>query len=702
MTIREDLLERIQSPSYPGNTKEELALYFDIDIRDYRIFFRTLLDMEREGLIYVSKKGRILPKSKQMTNPIGRLVGNAKGFAFFVPEDKEQEDLFIPPDSLNGAIHGDTVEVLITKKSRRDQRGEAKVLKILSREQDRILGTFRRKKKAGYVQPDDDKLSFEVQIPKDKTLGAASGDRVILRLSKKMGPGGEYFGEVVEVLGGADDIGIEITAIARKFNMPLKFSKGALNQAQELPDEVRPEELEGRIDYTNLFTVTIDGADAKDFDDAISIEGLEDGSYRLYVHIADVAQYVTKGTPIDKEALTRGNSVYLLDRVIPMLPEKLSNGLCSLRPQELRLTHTVVMDISNKGKVLDYRFEESYIKSDYRLIYDEVTEFLEGNESIYGDELLKRSLRLMEGLQAVLKEKRQERGAIDFNIPETVIQLDEQGEVSWIGKARSGIANKLIEEFMLITNETVGAHFTHLTQPFLYRIHEEPFPEKVAEFEKILWNLGYKFKGKNLHSKDYQLLLQEVKGKQEEGVIATLLLRSMTKASYSADASIHFGLATENYSHFTAPIRRYADLVIHRVFKEAVRGKMPIQRSEKYIQKLEEIAQHISQTERNAEEAEREVESLKKAEYMERFIGEEFDAIVSSLTSFGIFVQLENTVEGLIPFREMTDDYYDFVQEKYYVIGERSRRIIRLGDALRVRLTHVNVAKREIDFEIVK
>lgn len=482
--------------------------------------------------------------------------------------------------------------------------------------------------------------------------------------------------------------------------MPYIFPEEVLQEANSFSDEVLEKDLKDRTDFSNLLTVTIDGEDAKDFDDAISIEKKED-YYRLYVHIADVSHYVKSGSALDREALSRGNSVYLLDRVIPMLPEKLSNGLSSLNPGKIRLTQSVQMDIDLDGNVLKYDFFESFIKSDYRLVYNDVSDYLENGKDVYKDNKLKEMLNFSNELYKILREKRIKNGALNFVSNEAKFTFDKEGRVIDVFRDIDRTANRIIEEFMIVTNITVAEHFGNMEIPFIYRIHDKPSDEKLYEIKPIFYSLGYQIKGNNLYSKDFQKILEASEGKPEEMIVSTLLLRSMAKARYENQRASHFGLALEYYTHFTSPIRRYADLYIHRIFKSFVKNRLYFDGIDNKLKSIEKICDHISFTERRADEAEREVEKLLKVILMEGKIGEVFEGVISSTTSFGLFVELENTVEGLISFNSMTDDFYIFDENQFLVYGQKNRKIYKIGQRVKVRLVNTNLNRREIDFEIV-
>ena len=604
---------------------------------------------------------------------------------------------------MNGAMNGDTVVANILKKSEAGKREEGEIIRVLERGNKYLVGTFEENNNFGFLIPDDQKISYDVFIPKAHTKGALNNQKVVIEITKWPEARRNPEGKVIEVLGFLSDPGTDILSIIRQFDLPEKFPEKVQEEANNAPESISKRDIEGRVDLRRLKTFTIDGADAKDLDDAVSIETLENGNYKLGVHIADVAHYVHENSPMDREALERGNSVYLIDRVIPMLPRELSNGICSLNPNVDRLTLSVIMEINKNGSVVDHQIFESVINSSYRLVYDDISDYLENDDEAAKEKLkdLLEELKLMEDLMQILYDKRDSRGSIDFDFPETKITLDDQGKPIEIKKDERRIANRLIEEFMLVTNETVAEEYFWAEVPFLYRIHEDPNPEKLVDFAKFIHNFGYSLKGKEIHPKELQLLIQEIRGKKEELVISTLLLRSLRKAIYSSTPDTHFGLASKYYAHFTAPIRRYPDLMIHRIIKQYIKGKLSLDKQGRLEKILPEIAEHTSMTERRADEAEREVADLKKAQYMKDKIGEEFQGIISSLTNFGIFVQLENTIEGLVHFSNMLDDYYHFDEEKFHIIGERTNRLYKLGDEVTIKVIGVDIAKRNIDFQIV-
>lgn len=704
MSLRENIVEFMRKKVYKPMLKEELAIQFGLEGKEIEVFYNILKDMEKEGIIIKTRNERYGLVEK-MNLIVGKIEGNEKGFGFLIPDDKTKEDVFIPAEDMNGALHGDRVIVRITSKGLYGKKEEGEVIRILERANDTIVGTFESSNNFGFVIPDDSRIAYDVFISKSNFNGAKTNQKVVVEITRWPEKRRNPEGKIVEILGYVGEKGTDILSIIKQFKLSEDFPAKVLNQASSIEQTVSQEEIEKRVDLRNLNIFTIDGADAKDLDDAVSIEKLSNGNYKLGVHIADVSHYVKEKSPIDKEAYKRGNSVYLVDRVIPMLPKELSNGICSLNPNEDRLTLSVFMEIDKNGSVVDYKIVEGVIRSKARLVYDDVSDFLERDdkEALKNLEGVTEDLKIMEELSHILYEKRQKRGCIDFDFPEARIILDEDGIPIDVVKEDRRIADKMIEEFMLVCNETIAEHFYWADIPFLYRIHEEPDMEKIEEFNKFIHNFGYSIKGiQDIHPKELQLLTKEVKGKKEETLINTLLLRSLKKAKYSSEKDIHFGLAAEYYCHFTAPIRRYPDLQIHRIIKSYIKGKLSSNEQDRLHVLLPKVADHTSTTERTAEEAEREVEDLKKAEYMSTRIGNVYEGIISSLTHFGMYVQLDNTIEGLVHFSNMIDDYYYFDEDKYYIIGEHTNKVYRLGDTVKIIVINTDLVKRTIDFMLVQ
>lgn len=681
----------------------ELVTVLDVPKEEAENFKEILNELESEGYIFKTKRDRYgIPE--RMSLVTGRLQGSERGFGFVIPDDG-MNDVFISADSLNGAMHNDRVIARVNKSVAGGKRAEGEILKILKRANTKVVGTFENSRYFGFVVPDEKKICGDVFIPKDEFNNAKSGQKVIAEIVKWPEKRRNAEGKVIEIIGNKDEPGTDIVSIIKSHNLPEQFPEDVLKQAESISDTVNEDMIKGRRDLRELRMVTIDGEDAKDLDDAVSIQRLPDGNYRLGVHIADVSYYVTENSPLDKEALKRGTSVYLVDRVIPMLPKKLSNGICSLNPNVDRLAFTVMMDIDNLGRVKNHEIFESVININERMTYKNVHKILDEKD----EELSKRydylidDFRIMEELALILRKKRFTRGAIDFDFDEAKIILDEKGKPVEIRKYEYTIANRIIEEFMLICNETVAEHFYWANAPFVYRIHEDPDSDKIQSFSEFLHKLGYHFKGVgNIHPRALQDLLERVKGTKEERIISTVMLRSLQKAKYSHESFGHFGLAAKFYCHFTSPIRRYPDLIIHRIMKEYLRNKMNEVREEELNDKLPGIARSCSERERAAEEAERETEDLKKVEFMKDKEGQVFDGIISGVTSFGMFVEMDNTVEGLVRMSSLEDDYYIFDDVRYCLIGERTRKIYRIGDSVTVQLARADIASRQIEFIMAK
>ena len=702
MGLRRNIIKFMEEKLYKPMLKEELAIKFGLEGKEMEAFYKVLEDMEKEGTIIKTRNERYGLIDK-MNLIVGKLEGNEKGFAFLIPEDRTRPDIFIPAEETNGAIHGDKVVVRIVSKGVIGKKDEGEVIRILERANETIVGTYENSKNFGFVIPDDSRIAYDIFIPKENINEAKTNQKVVVEITRWPEKRRNPEGKIIDILGFVGEKGTDILSIIKQYKLPEEFPNKVISQVQEIEQSVSKEELEKRVDLRDLNTFTIDGIDAKDLDDAVSIETV-DGNYRLGVHIADVSHYVKERSSLDKEAYSRGNSVYLIDRVIPMLPKELSNGICSLNPNVDRLTLSVFMKIDKSGTVIDHEIVEGVISSKARLVYDDVSDLLENKDEDALEKLkdVAEDLKLMEELCHILYDKRERRGSIDFDFPEARIILDENGIPIDIVKEDRRIANRMIEEFMLVCNETIAEHMYWAEMPFLYRIHEEPDIEKINSFNKFIHNFGYIIKGtQEVHPKELQLLTKEVKGKKEEVLINTLLLRSLKKARYSSEQDIHFGLGTKYYSHFTAPIRRYPDLQIHRIIKSYINNKLNFNEQAKLDAILPNVAEHTSITERTAEEAERAVDDLKIAEYMSKKIGEIYEGMISSLTHFGMFVQLENTVEGLVHFSNMIDDYYEFDEEKYYIIGEHSKKIYRIGDIVKIKVTSADLVKRTIDFMLV-
>ena len=699
---KERILAFMHEDAYKPLLFDELVVVLDVPPEDVNAFRNILDELEEEGRIFKTRKNRYgVPE--RMNLVVGCLQGSERGYAFVIPDDESMNDIFIPADSINGAMHNDKVIARINKKITEGRRAEGEIVRVVKRANNTVVGTFEMSRYFGFVTPDNVKISGDIFVPKDEFNGAKSGQKVVAEIVKWPEKRRNAEGRIIEILGDKDETGTDILSIIKAYGLSEDFPENVERQLRDIPDEITEDSIKNRRDLRNLRMVTIDGEDAKDLDDAVSIEKLADGKYRLGVHIADVSHYVSEGSPLDKEALKRGTSVYLVDRVIPMLPKKLSNGICSLNAGVDRLSFSVMMDIDSSGKVVDHEIFESVINVNERMTYTDVYKILEEDD----EELKKRYSHLVEDfktmkeLAVILRNRRMSRGSIDFDFAEAKIMLDDRGKPVDIKKYEYTIANRIIEEFMLICNETVAEYFYWANSPFVYRVHEDPDPEKIETLSEFVHNLGYHLKGANkIHPGALQDLLDKVKGTKEELIVSTVMLRSLQKARYSHQNLGHFGLAAKYYCHFTSPIRRYPDLIIHRIMKEYLRGEMNDERENYLNEILPEISKQCSERERAAEEAERETEDLKKVEYMKQREGDIFTGVISSVTSFGMFVQLENTIEGLVRMSSMDDDYYIYNEKQYCLVGERTRKTYRIGDTIDVILAKADVASRQIEFAI--
>lgn len=701
--IDENVISFMKERAYKPMKLTELAKVFAIEKGELSHFQNILDGMEKQGLI-VKNRTEHYGIPERMGLVVGKLQGHQKGYGFVIPFE-ERSDVFIPSGSMNGAMHGDKVISKIIKEGADGRKCEGEIIRILERGNKTIIGVFEDSKNFGFVVPEDKRIYQDIFIPKDEKMGALTGQIVMAEVTEWPEKRRNPEGRIIQILGSKGDKGLDILTIMKKYDLPEEFSEKIENYADSISEEIPPEEYKRRRDLRDLRIVTIDGEDAKDLDDAVSIEKLSNGNYYLGVHIADVSNYVKERNPLDKEALKRGTSVYLLDRVIPMLPKKLSNGICSLNPKIDRLTLSCFMEIDKTGKVVDHDITESIIRTSERMTYTDVTKILRDKD----EDLMKRydylvdDFKLMEELCEILHKKRIARGAIDFDFEECYIVLDELGKPIEIKPYERAIANRIIEEFMLVCNETIAEHMYWANTPFVYRVHEEPDPEKLMLFNEFVHNLGYVIRwSKEVHPKALQDVIEKVKGKKEETVVSTLLLRSMMQARYSPECIGHFGLASRYYCHFTSPIRRYPDLIVHRIIKEYINGSLNEKRTEKLVTEVEYASKQSSDMERVAQDAEREVDDLKKAEYMSYRIGETFSGIISSVTNFGMFVELPNTIEGLVHISTLDDDYYEYDEKHLLLIGERTKKIYRLGDEVEVKVTKVDVDAHEIYFELIE
>lgn len=673
--------------------------------KEERQELKEILDaLESEGKIHKTQKGNYV--KGQGNRLTGIYQAHARGFGFVSIEGSD-DDVFIPEEESGGALQGDEVEIQITRGAgpKTGQRQEGKVIKILKRGMSRIVGYYQKNKSFGFVLPDNQKFLQDVFVPEEKSKGAVTGHKVVVKLTSYGGDGKKPEGEVVEILGHVNDPGTDVLSIAMSYELPIEFPEKVMNQAERVAKPVSEADRFGRRDLRDVRMVTIDGEDAKDLDDAVSLE-VRDGSFYLGVHIADVTNYVQENSALDREAKKRGTSVYLADRVIPMLPHTLSNGICSLNAGEDRLALSCLMKIDENGTIVDHEICESVIRVDRRMTYTAVKQILEDEdeEQCRKYEEFVPMFREMARLSSILREKRHRRGAVDFDFPETKVILDEQGRPVELKAYERNTATKLIEDFMLAANETVAEDFFWRDIPFVYRIHEAPDEEKIRKLAIFLHNFGYTMHIGNheVHPKEIQKLLAKVEGKPEEPMIARLALRSMKQAKYTPENEGHFGLAASCYTHFTSPIRRYPDLQIHRIIKETLRGRMDEERIRHYQSILEEVTKHASETERRAEEAERETVKLKKVQYMKNFIGEEYEGVISGITKWGMYVELPNTIEGLVHVVNMTDDHYEYIEDRYEMQGINTGKTYRLGQKVCVRVMAANELQRTIDFELGK
>lgn len=706
MDIKDKILEFIREKAYNPMKEQELLEALEIkDPQEKKEFVKILKEMESEGYIIKTKKKKY-GAPERMNLAVGRLQGHAKGFAFLIPDlGTFENDVYISAENMNGAMHKDRVVVRLTKKSDNGKRTEGEVIRIIKRGNKKVVGTFESSRNFGFVVSDDQRIKQDIFIPKSESMGTKDGYKVVVEITQYPESRRNPEGRIIEILGHKNDLGTDILSIIRKYDLPEEFPKEVLEQIKNTPDQVREEDIKGRRDLRKLKIFTIDGADAKDLDDAVSIEKLENGNYLLGVHIADVSYYVFEGSPLDQEALERGNSVYLVDRVIPMLPPKLSNGICSLNPNIDRLTLSCFMEINTKGEVVRHEIVRSIINSKQRLTYSEVSKILEEKDAelMNKHSALVKEFKLMEELALILKnERRLTRGTIDFDFDEAKIILDEKGKPIDIQRSERRIADKIIEEFMLVCNETIAERMYWTSLPFIYRTHEDPDLGKLKDFNEFIHNFGYHFKiADEVYPKELQKLLNKIKGSPEENVISRLMLRTMKQARYTATNLGHFGLAAKYYTHFTAPIRRYSDLTIHRIINEMLCEKLDDKRIKQLNNRTAEIALQASTRERVAEEAERETDDLKKAEYMSDHIDEQFNGIISGVTPFGIFIELKNTIEGLVRVSSMEDDYYQYDEKNHQFIGERTKKTYRLGEEVRIQVWKVDVAQKQIDFILV-
>lgn len=713
---------------------KELAIVLGVKKEQRPELEAILADLMAEGRIECSKRGKY--SKSEIKKMIGTFTAHPKGFGF-VSVEGETEDIFIPESQVNGAMHMDTVEVTVSPVTT-GRRREGTVVKILERGMKQVVCTYEQSKTFGFAVPDNPKFGSDIFIPQERSKGAVSGHKVVVEVTSYGKKDRKPEGKVVEILGHINDPGVDILSLVRAYGLPVEFDEKVLKQVENVAKPVSEADMAGRMDLRDWQMVTIDGEDAKDLDDAVSVT-MDGDNYILGVHIADVSNYVQEHSALDVEALKRGTSVYLVDRVIPMLPHALSNGICSLNQGENRLALSCIMTINPKGEIIDHTIAETVICVDRRMSYTQVKNILEAyhaansqdasvekvdgkqddadreteivsdvnvcrqQEALLGEyEALVPMFVRMEKLAGILRGKRMKRGSIDFDFPETKVILDAQGNPIDIRPYDRNVATKIIEDFMLAANETVASDFYWRELPFVYRTHENPDTEKIQKLSTFINNFGYTLHigADEVHPKELQKLLQKIDGTKEEALISRLTLRSMKQARYTIDNTGHFGLAADCYCHFTSPIRRYPDLQIHRIIKESLRGRLNEKRIDHYEHILPEVAKHSSEMERRADEAERETVKLKKVQYMEQHIGEEFEGVISGVTEWGFFVELENTVEGLVRVTELTDDFYQYYEDTYELVGEATNRRYKLGQKVLVRVEHCDRIMRTIDFAL--
>lgn len=680
---------------------KEMAIFLQVP-KERRQELQEVLDaLLQEGKIEVSQKGKY-QKSRGVFLT-GVFTAHPKGFGF-VSVDGMEEDVFIPEDQVHGAMHQDTVQITV-KPGQSGKRREGAVNRIVKRGTDRIVGLYQESRNFGFVIPDNERYTRDIFVPKEDSGGAVNGHKVVVELVSYGTDRKSPEGKVVEILGHISDPGTDILSIVKGYDLPVEFPEKVMRQAERVPDRISEADMQGRTDLRDVQMVTIDGEDAKDLDDAVSLE-MNGGQYILGVHIADVANYVQEGSALDREAFERGTSVYLVDRVIPMLPRRLSNGICSLNEGQDRLALSCIMTIDQKGKVLDHVIAETVIRVDRRMTYTSVKKILEeqdAEESARYEELVPMFQRMQE-LAGLLRARRRARGSIDFDFLETKVILDEKGEPVEIRPYDRNTATKIIEDFMLIANETVAEDYFWQELPFVYRTHENPDPDRMKKLSTFINNFGYsiRFREDEVHPKELQKLLERLEGTPEETLISRLTLRSMKQAKYTTECTGHFGLAARYYCHFTSPIRRYPDLQIHRIIKDSLRGRMNQEKIEHYRKILDEVAKQSSERERRADEAERETIRLKKAEYMSRHLWEEYEGVISGVTGWGLYVELPNTVEGLVHVASLQGDYFEYNENAYEMVGQRTGKTYRLGQTVRVQVVKADRTTRTVDFELAE
>ena len=702
---KERILAYMESEGYVPIKRRDMRAMLSVPQEDREKFESLINELIAEGRVFETKKGKLAsPKDLQMAT--GTFIGHARGFGFVTP-DAGGEDIFIPASETMGAMQKDRVLYKMLHKAEKGKKADGVIVRILERGQQRIVGTFEAGSKGyGFVVADDKKIAKDIFISRENTKGAVTGHKVVVEITDYGEDRRNPEGKVIEILGHINDPGVDILSVIRRYELAVEFPEEVYAEIEHLGTEGAEADKKGREDLRDLLTITIDGADAKDLDDAVSLKRLGNGNFELGVHIADVSHYVRENTALDKEAYARGTSVYLVDRVIPMLPHKLSNGICSLNPHVDRLALSCLMEVNGRGEVVSHRILESVINSDYRMTYTAVREILEdGTPALLEQyaEILP-MLEDMEELRQILGEKRRKRGSVNFDLPESKIILDENGKPIDIKPYEKSIATNMIEEFMLVCNETIAENSFWQEMPFMYRSHQEPDEDKLEKMEQFLRGFGYYLRKKDgeIHPRELQKVLQKAEETDEERIITRMVLRSMMQARYTAENGGHFGLAAKYYCHFTSPIRRYPDLEIHRMIKKMLHGELDEKASAYYRRKMPDWAKHCSKQERVAEDAERDTDALKKVEFMEDKVGQIYEGIISGVTNWGIYVELPNTIEGMVALSQMDDDYYEFDEKKMLVFGKRTKKSYRLGDKVVVSVAKVDRMMGTIDFVFEK
>ena len=703
MTKKEEIiLEFMKDPEYKPMKAKEIAIILGVPKKEYPKFQEAIAELEKEFKIGKNHKNKYKVIEEEYKE--GNFRKNAKGFGFV--NIGEEDEIYISKENTNNALNGDIVLVEILEEKNKLKKAEGKIKRIIKHEKDTIVGTFQNNRNFGFVVPDDKNFGTDIFISKSNFSKARNGHKVLVEITKYPKNDKKAEGKIIEILGKPNEAGVDMLSLIKEYRLPSRFPEPVVKEAQKFGDKIEEKEIQKRIDNRKDIIFTIDGEDAKDLDDAVRVTKMENGNYRLDVHIADVSHYVKENSLLDNEALIRGTSIYMLGRVIPMLPRELSNGLCSLNAGQDRFTLSCSMEINKEGKVVSSEVYKGIINVKERMNYHDVQKILDKSDT----DVLERykpyikDFETMAELATILKNRRMEQGYLNLDIPESKIDLDINGKVINIGKYETSFSNEIIEQFMLIANETIAEKFYWLQAPFIYRVHEDPDIDKVKELNKFLFNFGMNIKISNekVYPTEFSKILEQIKGKEEEKVVSNLILRTLKVAKYESENKGHFGIASKYYCHFTSPIRRYPDLFIHRIISKCLDNNydVPEKWIEDYMQKAEDRARESSEREKIATKVERESEDLKKAEYMEGKIGEEYEGIVSSVTQFGIFVELPNTVEGLIRFDDLGDEYFIYDENRKRLIGERTNKTYQIGDKVKIRVKSASKMLRQIDFEV--